>query len=65
MYFLATRSIEHPETLEVIVQRMAVLSIEDVRRLAGDFGVDTIPCVICQDMRAVESMTRDMMSGRL
>lgn len=65
MYFLATRSIEHPETLEVVVERMAVLSIEDVRRLAGDFGVDTIPCVICQDMRAVESMTRDMMSGRL
>jgi len=65
MYFLTTRSIEHPETLEVIVRRMTILSIEDVRTLAGEYGVDSIPAVICADMGAVESVVRDMMAGRL
>jgi hypothetical protein len=64
MYFLTTRSIEHPETLEVIVRRMTILSIEDVRTLAG-YGVDSIPAVVCADMGAVESVVRDMMAGRL
>jgi len=65
MYFLATRSIEHPETLETIVGRMTILSIDDVRKLAGEFGVDSVPCVICTDMKAVERMTQQMMDGRL
>lgn len=64
MYYLTTRAIEHPETLEVIVPRMIILSIDDVRMLAGKYGVDSIHCVICTDMHAVESITKDMMDGK-
>lgn len=64
MYYLTTRAVEHPETLEVIVPRMLILSIDDVRMLTGKYGIDSIHCVICTDMRAVESVTRDMMDGK-
>lgn len=64
MYYLTTRAVEHPETLEVIVPRMLILSVDDVRMLAGKYGIDSIHCVICTDMRAVESVTRDMMDGK-
>lgn len=64
MYFLTTKAIEHPETLEVIVPRMTILSMDNIRTLAGQ-GIDSIPCVVCQDMRTVDSVTSDMMHGRL
>lgn len=65
MYFLTTTSIEHPETRERIVRRMTILSESDIRMLSGKYGIDNIPCVVCMDMRAVESITRDMMTGKL
>lgn len=61
MYFLTTRAIEN--NLGVVIPRMTILSMDNVRTLAGQ-GVDSIPCIICQDMRAVDSATKDMMDGR-
>ena len=64
MYYLTTREIGHPETLEVIVPRMITLSIDDIRMLAGKYGIDSIHCVICTDMHAVESIMRDIMDDK-
>lgn len=64
MYFLTTKAIQDPESLEVIVRRMTILSPEDVRRLGKEYGVDTISVIICANMRAVRTATRHMMDGR-
>lgn len=65
MYFLTTADIIHPETLQPIVRRMTTLSIEDVRTLQGKYGVDSIACVICTDSAALQSVTNDMMDGKI
>jgi hypothetical protein len=65
MYFLTTADIINPETCEPIVRRMTTLSIEDVRTLQGRYGIDSIPCVICTDSYALQSVTNDMMDGKL
>lgn len=65
MYFLTTRSIEHPETQEIVVRRMTILSLENLRMLDKRYGIDNVPCVVCMDMRTVENITKDMMDGKL
>lgn len=65
MYFLTTADIVHPETLRTIVRRMTILSPENLRTLDVQYGIDNIPCVWCRDMGVVESITKDMMDGKI
>lgn len=65
MYFLTTADIINPETLSPIVRRMTVLSPENLRTLDAQYGIDNVPCVWCKDMGVVESITRDMMDGKI
>lgn len=65
MYFLTTADIVHPETLQPIVRRMTILTTENLRTLDAQYGIDNIPCVWCRDMGVVESITRDMMDGKI
>lgn len=65
MYFLTTANIDHPVSCEPIVRRMTILTEENIRMLDAEYGIDSIPCIICRDMHAVESITREMMHGRI
>lgn len=65
MYFLTTADIVHPQTLQPIVRRMTILSPENLRTLDAQYGIDNIPCVWCRDYAALQSVTNDMMDGKI
>ena len=59
MYFLTTSDILHPETLDPIVRKMTILTVENLRTLDVVYGVDNVPCVWCRDMGVIESIVND------
>jgi hypothetical protein len=59
MWFVVTETINHP-CGGTIVEKGAVLYVEQVRALAREAGIDSLPCVVCLTPLAVASIEKEL-----
>lgn len=54
MLFIAMKTIRHPESCNVIVNKWDVLSVGEFENVVRVFGLDSLPVILCADADACE-----------